>query len=313
MSFAGRTLYHVWHRPIGWARGVAADGGPLERWRTTRGRTAMTAAARTLPAPSRAGAPMEVHLLTGARFWDQTAFCLWTLARHSGRALAPVIYDDGSLSPSHRDALARLFPATRFVARSEAIARLDELLPTARFPALRERWLHYPNLRKLIDPHLGRRGWKLVLDSDLLFFRRPEFLLSWLDAPDRPLHAVDCETAYGYSRSLMESLAGAPLADLVNVGLTGLRSDDLDWEKIERWCATLLAREGPHYYLEQALIAMLVAGRDCAIAPAYDYVTCPQPPEVDACAAVMHHYVAQSKRWYFRHNWRQTQSSASRH
>ncbi|MDB6165383.1 MAG: glycosyl transferase family 2, partial [Lacunisphaera sp.] len=64
-------------------------------------------------------------------------------------------------------------------------------------------------------------------------------------------------------------------------------------------------REGTSYYLEQALIAMLVAGRDCAVAPAADYVTLPQPPEALECRAVMHHYVAESKRWYFQRNWRQ--------
>lgn len=305
MSVAGKIVYHTWHRPIGYVRNVIAAGGPLEVWRNERGHAAMIAAARTLPTlPPLAGTPLELHLLTGRRFWDQTAFCLWTFARYAQRPLAPVIYDDGSLTDDTRAPLARLFPAARFVTRAETLARLDAHLPAAKFPALRERWLAYPNIRKLTDPHVGRNGWKLVLDSDLLFFRRPDFLLSWLDAPDRPLHAVDCETSYGYSRELMNELAPAPVADLVNVGLTGLNGAELDWEKLEHWTATLHARAGTSYYLEQALIAMLVAGRPCAIAPAADYVTCPRPPEADRCAAVMHHYVADSKRWYFRQNWR---------
>jgi hypothetical protein len=301
----GKLALALWHQPIGRIRDSLRNGGPWQERRTERGRLEMEAAALTLP-PLLAspGRPLELHLLTGRRFWYQTAFCLWTLARHAGRPLAPVIYDDGSLTDEFRVPLARLFPATRFVPHSETIARLDEHLPDARFPALRERWLNYPNIRKLTDPHIGRTGWKLVLDSDLLFFRRPEFLLNWLDAPGRPLHAVDCETSYGYSRPLMNELAGAPVADLLNVGLTGLDSREIDWEKLEHWCRTLIAREHTSYYLEQALIAMLVAGRSCAIAPACDYVTLPQPPEVHDCRAVMHHYVAHSKRWYFQHNWR---------
>ena len=308
MSLAGKFFYHTWHRPAGWLGDLIADGGPSERRCTELGRQAMEAAARNLPMlppPSDSAAPgLDLHLLTGQRFWYQTAFCLWSFARQAGRSIKPVLYDDGTLDASMREPLARLFPSTRFIDQGETLDRLEIALPGRRFPVLRERWLHYPNIRKLINVHAGQRGWKLVLDSDLLFFRRPEFLLTWLDDPDRPLHAVDCETSYGYSQALMESLAGAPIADLVNVGLTGLRSDDLDWEKLEHWCATLLAREGPHYYLEQALIAMLVAGRNCAVAPAADYVTRPRPPEAVDCHAVMHHYVAQSKPWYFRHNWR---------
>ncbi len=306
----GKFLLRFYHTPVNRIRDSLRNGGPWQERRTEHGRAAMEAAAARLPVPSVAsGAALELHLLTGRRFWYQSAFCLWTLARQTGRPLAPVIYDDGSLAEQYRGSLSRLFPAVRFVAQGETIKRLDALLPVARFPFLRERWLNYPNLRKLIDPHLGGTGWKLVLDSDLLFFRRPDFLLHWLDTPDRPLHAVDCETSYGYSRPLMNKLAGAPVADLVNVGLTGLNSSELDWEQLEHWCSPLITQEKTSYYLEQALIAMLMAGRPCAIAPVADYVTLPKPPEAHACKAVMHHYVAHSKRWYFQQNWRLALSS----
>ncbi len=301
----GRLAYLLYHAPRAALSDSIAAGGPLAQWKTSRGRTAMEQAARNLPFLSATdGPPLELHLLTGRRFWYQTAFCLWSFARHANRPLTPVIYDDGSLAAEYQAPLARLFPTARFVARAETVARLDEHLPAGKFPVLRERWLNYPNIRKLTDPHLGRTGWKLVVDSDLLFFRRPDFLLAWTDAPDRPLHAVDCETSYGYDRAHMHKLAGAPVADLVNVGLTGLESGALDWEKLEHWTRALQEREGTSYYLEQALIAMLVAGRPCAVAPGADYVTLPRPPEARECRAVMHHYVANSKRWYFQQNWR---------
>ncbi len=305
MSLTGRVIYQLWHRPIGRIRASLTNGGPWQEYRTERGRLKMEIAAVNLPIlPGAPGPALELHMLTGRRFWSQTAFCLWTLGRQTARTLAPLIYDDGSLTDEFRAPLARLFPAARFVSHRETVGRLDEFLPSVRFPALRERWINYPNIRKLTDPHFGATGWKLVLDSDLLFFRRPDFLLDWLDAPDRPLHAVDCETSYGYSRSLMNGLAGAPVADLVNVGLTGLNSSDLDWERLEYWCATLIARERTNYYLEQALIAMQVAGQDCRVAPSDDYVTLPSEAEARECRAVMHHYVAGSKRWYFQNNWR---------
>lgn len=302
---AGQVVYWVWHRPVSQLRDLVAEGGPFARHRTERGRREMEAAAHTLPAPPPgAGAPFGLHLLTGKRFWYQTAFCLWTLARHTGRTLAPVLYDDGTLTAEFREPLARLFPTARFVPQAEILARLDAVLPAAKFPVLRERWAHYPNIRKLTDVHAGVPEWKLVVDSDLLFFRRPQLLLDWLDRPVQPLHAVDCRTSYGYSRTLMNELAGAPVADLVNVGLTGLDGGQIDWERLEHWCATLIARERANYYLEQALVAMLVAGRACTVAPASDYVTLPRLPEARECRAIMHHYVAHSKRDYFQHNWR---------
>ncbi len=302
----GRLAYRVWHRPVSHARAMIAAGGPLEKRRTELGRRAMEQAAYSLPLLPQTigGPPREIHLLSGRRFWYQTAFCLWTLARQSGRAVQPIIYDDGTLAQEDCCPIKRLFPQLRLVSQGEILARLDSHLPASRYPILRERWLNYPNIRKLTDVHAGEQGWKLVIDSDLLFFHPPAFIMDWLDHPTKPLHGVDCETSYGYSRPLMNELAGAQVAQLVNVGLTGLDSSTIDWEKLEYWCRALMEREGSHYYLEQALVAMLLAGEECAVAPGADYVTKPCDSEARETHAVMHHYVANSKRWYFRRGWR---------
>jgi hypothetical protein len=303
----GRLAYHLYHRPVA-AVGVSLRaGGPWEQWRTERGRRAMEAAAHHLPPlpPARAdGAPLELQLLTGRRFWYQTAFCLWSFGRHAARPLAPVIYDDGSLSEEWRALLARIVPSARFVTLAETVIRLEEHLPARRFPVLRDRWQHFPLLRKLTDVHAGRSGWKLFIDSDLLFFHRPQLLIDWLDEPTQPLRAMDVQNAYGYSLELLAELAGRPVPERVNTGLCGLRSEEIDWERMEYWCGTLIERAGTHYYQEQALVALLLAGRDCVVAPLAAYVTFPQEPEVSECRAVMHHYVAGSKAAYFRQNWR---------
>ncbi len=302
----GRLALALWHQPIAKLRDSWRHGGPLAERETERQRLEMVAAALELPPLPAAipDSPLVFHLLTGRRFWYQTAFCLHSLARTAGAPIRAEIYDDGTIDAEVDGWLRRLGPAVTIHPQAGIIARLDRILPADRFPVLRERWINYPNIRKLTDVHAGSTGWKLVIDSDLLFFRRPEFLLRWLQAPDRPLHAVDCEESYGYSRPLMERLAGAPIPPLANVGLCGLRSEGLDWVELEAWCAALIAKERTSYYLEQALVAMLAARQPCAVAPAADYLTLPGRDEVNAPRAVMHHYVAQAKRWYFRQGWR---------
>jgi hypothetical protein len=302
----GKILLHLYHQPVGRLRDCLREGGPWAQRKTARGRREMERAAANLPPlPERPGDPLAVHLLTGRRFWPLTAFCLHSLARASAAPIAAQLYDDGTLDEPAKARL-RALGGRITVHESDAIReRLERCLPERRFPALRERWRNYPNLRKLTDPHLGSQGWKLALDSDLLFFRPPDALLRWGRAPAAPLHAVDCEESYGYSRALMERLAGAPIPPLVNVGLCGLRSDALDWERLEAWTAELIARERTNYYLEQALVAMLMAREpERVVLPAGDYVTFPGRGEVERPRAVMHHYVAHSKRWYFQIGWR---------
>ena len=214
------------------------------------------------------------------------------------------LVDDGSLSSDQEQQLRRLFPSGRTRCKHEIAAELDQHLPVSRFPVLRQRWSDYINIRKLTDIHLGSSGTKLVLDSDMLFFRRPDELLAWWDQPNGPCLMVDCEESYGYSRQLMEQLAGAPIPPLLNVGICGLASELINWELLEHWCHILVEREGTSYYLEQAMVAMLAARSTPTVMPRSRYITFPIREQTLAGEGVMQHYVADSKPWYFGVAWR---------
>jgi len=307
----GRAAYLAWHKPLAAIARSRREGGPINQWINWRGRGAMTAAAAVLPPrPVPAHDAPKVHFLTGKRFWYQTAFCCWSLCHHAGREFAPVFIDDGTFDDGLRAEATRLFPGTKFLSATECEARLDVHLPVEKFPALRGQRRSYLHLRKLTDAHAGHDGWRLVLDSDMLFFRRPDALLAWLAAPDRPVHMLDFQNAYGYPEATLVALAGRPLPEHLNVGICGLRSDTVDWEKLEFWCARLLEQHGTSYYLEQALCALLLADSHPLRLPTADYLIMPTESECRAPTAALHHYVAESKRGYFRHAWRQALADA---
>jgi hypothetical protein len=303
---AGRALLRYYHTPIGLARRSIAEGGPWEQKRTEAARFEMAEAAKTLTpldVPAR-GRSFEVHFLTGAKYWYQTLFCAWSMQANSACRLTPVIYDDGSLTAELAGYIERAIPWSCFLRLPEIEEKLDGLLPAARFPELRRRRLTYPHLRKLTDIQIGARGWTLVLDSDMLFFREPRFVLDWLASPEAICHMADVDSAYGYSEALMEELAGCPIPRRVNVGFCGLKSDAIDWAELEFWCRAMTFREGMSYCLEQALTAMLMAGKPHITAPASDYIVLPSLEEGRSPSAVLHHYVAHSKRSYFQHGWK---------
>lgn len=306
----GVAMYHLYHAPKGMIQRYCKRD-PIRRAIDAQARLAMENATYQLPPVPTfdTSTAFDIHFLSGENFWYQTCFCAYSMAVQSQVNLRPIIYDDGSLKTSYQEELRRIFPNVEIVTLERTQARLDEWLPQQQFPYLRQRRLTYPNLRKLTDIHVGSSGWKLVLDSDMLFFRSPTFLLDWLRSPQTPCHMVDVETAYGYSSTLMTSLAGTPIPDWINVGICGLNSTTLDWDELEFWCKTLIEREGTHYFQEQAIVAMLMARHTCAIAPSCDYRVMPDRPEVLAPSAVMHHYVADSKPWYFRHGWKGIASS----
>jgi len=232
------------------------------------------------------------------------AFALVSLQRQIDRAVHVHLYDDGTLEAQQREKLETLAVAVTFHDRAGIDARMEQHLPEEKFPFIRERLRNYPNLKKLTDPHVGATGPKVVMDADVLFFGRPVELLRWCDQPDAILCATDVTESYGYSRELMEGLVGRIIPAAINVGLTGLKSESLEWEKIERWCGEMITSEGSSYYLEQALVAMLCAERSFEQLAIERYITGPSDSEVLQGAGVMQHYVDLSKRNYFRHAWR---------
>ena len=78
----------------------------------------------------------------------------------------------------------------------------------------------------------------------------------------------------------------------------------IDWDQVEHWCSRQISGYGPQYVQEQALTAMLFAGRAAIVLPRADYAVMPDRAKDSACTAVLHHYVDVSKSVYFRDNWR---------
>ena len=250
--------------------------------------------------------PLEIWFLTGKGFWYQSAFCAWTLANQSGREISVSLVDDGTLSDRHEEGIRRLFPNGTTVRKEEITDKVETLLPIDKFPVLRQRWIDYVNIRKLTDIHLGSTGPKLVLDSDMLFFDKPNEMLDWWDQKnsDELCLMTDCEESYGYSRPLMEKLTGATIPKLLNVGVCGSTSESMDWEKLEHWSAALVEAEGTSYFLEQALVAMMASTQKHRVMPVETYITFPSRDTVLNKGGILQHYVSDSKPSYFGDAWK---------
>ncbi len=180
----GEIAYRFYYAPKGFIQ-ICARKGVVNMAQDFWLRKQMEQAAYQLPtyqiptyqiptvAPASMEQPLDVYFLTGKYFWYQTCFCAYSLAQQSDRPIRPVIYDDGSLTKTYQDAIYRIFPRAKIILKPDIDINVDRYLPRSQFPYLRERRDNYPNIRKLTDIHLGSQGWRLVLDSDMLFFRPP--------------------------------------------------------------------------------------------------------------------------------------------
>lgn len=302
----GRLWLILYHGPRSRLRDWRWTGGARGREEMARAQVEWEAAALALP-PCRDNPPdaLSPVWLTGRKHWFQALFCAHTLWRQSGRAVRPQFVSDGTIDAEIAARLRTVFPHAVIHDHATIEARLNTLLPASRFPTLRERRGPYPHIRKLTDVHVGARGYQLVLDSDMLFFHPPTELVAWAAAPSGALCLQERIESYGYSRALLEEVCGAPLPVRLNVGICGLPSEQIDWDEIERWAATLVARAKASYFLEQALVAMWVARHGGRMLATERYLTLPTPAEMETPTAALLHYVADARRYYFTTAWRQ--------
>lgn len=247
---------------------------------------------------------LPIYFLTGEKYLYQTLFCITSLIRNSHEKFNFILIDDGSFNEHLVKTVHQLLPNSTIHLNADIEANLERILPRDEFKKLWNKRKSYPHIRKLTDIHtIKGEEWKLVLDSDMLFWNEPEEIISWLKKPVQPIHMVDCEESYGYSARLMEELAGAKIPALFNVGVLGINSNFIDWAKIENWIAILEEKESETYFLEQALSAMIVAKEKCTALNSINYVVNPAPntKEMVAC---LHHYVSTSKKEYFNLAWK---------
>lgn len=250
---------------------------------------------------------LPVHFLTGKNYLYQTLFCIHSLTKVASEKFKFILVDDGSFDKAMIAQIEKQLPGSKIVTKKNIANNLDKYLPESTYPCLRQKRKIYPHLKKLTDIHtIPGDNWKLVMDSDMLFWKRPMEVISWYKNPTQPVYMLDCTESYGYSKQLMQELSGNPIPDLLNVGIIGQKSADIDWIKLENWIKTLEEKEGTSYYLEQALTAMLIGNKKSIILNADLYKV--NPVIINDSTPVLHHYVDLSKKIYYTKAWKKVLS-----
>jgi hypothetical protein len=305
MAILGKLVYNVYYKPVSTVRNML-QRGLLKTYHEQKGRKEMFRASYTLEEIKYPEADtFEVYFLSGKKYWYQTAFCLYTLQKHANLNIKAFIVDDGSFDNQLEEQVKRQFRSSKVIRKEQLADLLDKYLPETEYPAIRKRRLDYPHLRKLTDIHiLPGSDWKLVLDSDMLFFNRPKELLQWLKKPKKMLFMEDVKESYGYPIPFLRELTGTKLFPAkLNVGITGIASSLINWQELEYWTRSTLEKHGSSYLQEQGLTAMLAAKNGFQLLPRKKYKVLPEI-KTEEVAETLHHYVAESKYEYFVKGWK---------
>lgn len=307
---AGRLAYRWLYRPREQINLARAFGWWLVCRSVTGERAMRRAATRLSPFPANARpASAPLCFLTGPRFIHQTLFCAHSLACVTEDVPAYEFLSDGKLGDNEAAALKRAFPSAVVVRADELEARVAAALPPAKFPALHAVRRSFVLLRKLTDAMAGQEGFRLFLDSDMLFWSRPDELLARAAAAD-PLYMADIvDDGYPASRAEITQALGVPVAAGVNSGLVGLNASRIDWDLMERACVFLRSTPGNQRLIEQALWAVALGAQEARPLTATAYRVMVDPPHWRKTRAehptpVLMHYAWNARLPYLAGEWR---------
>ncbi|MDN3584419.1 hypothetical protein QWZ17_26325 [Mucilaginibacter flavus] len=255
----------------------------------------------------------KINLLTGDRFIHQSLFCVYSffkfLTPEESAQFSVNFYSDGTLSDEVVSVLKARFPQIQLVSYSDTKDALRKYLPETLFPRLNQKVAAIPLFKKLIYPHLNQSGGSAFFDSDMLFLKKPVAFLNWIEqfktGKITAFCILDVHRSYGYSEESIRKIWPGGIIHNINSGMYGIDSRQIDFGAIENLVVDFEDKFGSQYYLEQMITAMILEkSPDLIVASPHEYIVMPGPEQVRAQTGTLHHYVNESKAFYFLESWR---------
>ncbi|MBB6235496.1 hypothetical protein HDC90_000093 [Pedobacter sp. AK013] len=300
-----KLVNHLYRYPKSNWKTIQRFGGYLSYWRMLASKKQMQKASENLPPIISNHNGFPIYFLTGKKYLYQTLFCALSLTKSCKETFRFILIDDGSFDQDLINQVKQQMPNVKLILKNEIENNLELKLPTSAYPFLHQKRKIYPHIKKLTDIHtIDDNPFKLVLDSDMLFWNEPTELIDWLKNPNGCIYMLDSEESYGYDKALMETLCGFTIPNLMNVGTFGVNSNSINWNNIENWAKSLEEKQGASYFLEQALSVMVVANQKKTILNKEEYIVNPHERGSTFNRSKLHHYVDLSKRHYFENDWK---------
>lgn len=215
---------------------------------------------------------IPVHVLTGSDDWLLACWMLASWFHYTGRNWRVVIHDDGRLPPDASPAFVKMFSGVRGVTASEADRTVLDALKD--HPACREYRLAHPLARKIFDiPILTRGDRFIILDSDILFFRKPEAILRWcVGGAGQCWFNRDVRESMPISRTQIREKLGVDVWHRVNSGLCLIDGKAVDFDLCERALRETSLMTKHIWLVEQTLFAICASakGRGGLLPPEYE-------------------------------------------
>jgi hypothetical protein len=229
-----------------------------------RGPASMVALARF-----RRGGPvvegLGIHMLVSERTIHAGMLAAASFELRSGRRWKWFVHGDGTVTDEQSAALRKTLPDVRYIPRGEADARAAEFL--SEHPrCLANRSRHNLFLKFLDVAAFATQPRLIVLDSDVIFFRRPEDILDWVDTKsDECRYNEDTREKFCIPRGEIEAELPVRLPPRFNSGLVLMPGSAFDLHLAEKLLTAFEDRAHAPQFFEQTLYALMAGANPAGV------------------------------------------------
>jgi len=215
---------------------------------------------------------VSVHMLVSSRTWDAGLLAAVSLESSSGRSWPFVFHDDGTLDERVVERILQRFPDARVVRRAEADEKARNFL--AGHPKCLEHRAKHNLFLKFFDfATWGSEDRFIVLDSDVIFFRRPPEIMDWLESGSLDYrYNEDTKEKYCIPREHLERGLGISMWPRFNSGLVLVPRRAINLDLAEELLAKFESTAHHPQFFEQTLYGLMGSawGRGGALPSTYE-------------------------------------------
>ena len=200
-----------------------------------------------------------MHMLVSSQTWDAGILAAISFENFSGRCWPLFIHDDGSVTEKQRKVIEHVLPGVSFVARPAAEQVMQAHL--GKHPkCLSNRRRHNLFLKFFDFPVYAPYDRFVVLDSDVIFFKRPGEILDWVDAGrEECWFNEDTKEKYCIPRPQIEEELGMKMWQRVNTGICLMPKSAISLARAERLITAFETSAHHPQFFEQTLYALMAS------------------------------------------------------
>ena len=209
--------------------------------------------------PKRDEFPVPVHMLVSASSWHCGLLAAMSLECHSPKNWRFVIHEDGTVTESQRRKILKALPGSRFISRREAEDTMAKKLQA--YPHCRENRSKHNFFLKFFDSLAFLDHPKfLLLDSDVLFFKKPEEIIKWVEADSVEIfYNKDTQEKYSSPRSEIEEVYKVNLFEKFNSGLVLMQAEAMRLDLAESFLGAFEKTAHHPQFFEQTLYCLMAS------------------------------------------------------